>query len=82
MKIHYITQWGENTIGRTLTYSPAAITKMKFLVGSIMEDYVDKVCISSFSIGEEEVSTEYIYRRKLSVAQSRKFTTALLGGGK
>ena len=36
MKIHYIAQYGENVLGRKLTYSPAGQAKMNYIVDALL----------------------------------------------
>jgi hypothetical protein len=35
VKIHYIAQYGENPLGRKLAYSPAGLSKMKYIIKSL-----------------------------------------------
>ena len=37
MKVHYITSWGENKKKKKLQYSPAGLTKAKYVVSSLKE---------------------------------------------
>ena len=35
MEIHYIAQYGENPLGRSLEYSPAGVSKMKYIIEAL-----------------------------------------------
>lgn len=47
--IHYITIWGENNIGRNLSYSPAGLKKAKYVVDVLSR--IDTTKIVSFANG-------------------------------
>lgn len=48
MKIHYITLWGENNRGKKLSYSPAGMSKARYVVETLRSLHYD-VQIASFS---------------------------------
>lgn len=48
MKIHYITSWGENFRGMNLEYSPAGLSKAKYVVKSIRDNGFD-IRVASFT---------------------------------
>lgn len=48
MKIHYITLWGENNSGKKLSYSPAGMSKARYVVETLRSLHYD-VQIASFS---------------------------------
>ena len=47
--IHYFTTWGENNLGRKLSYSPAGLNKAKYVVGKLST--IDFVRVASFASG-------------------------------
>lgn len=50
--IHYITIWGENKLGRKLSYSPGGLKKAKYVVDVLSR--IDDVKIVSFASGGRE----------------------------
>ena len=54
MKIHYITSWGENSRGIKLEYSPAGLSKAKYVVKSIRDSGFD-IRVASFAYIKREV---------------------------
>lgn len=48
MKIHYITLWGENNQGKKLVYSPASVSKARYVIQTLRSLHYD-VQIVSFS---------------------------------
>lgn len=54
MKIHYITLWGENSCGDNRMFSPAGLTKAKYVCG-VLKDLYGAVHVHSFSAGKPGV---------------------------
>lgn len=59
--IHYIAIWGENTLGRKLSYSPAGLKKAKYVVDVLSR--FEKTKIVSFASGGKE--WDGFYKNKL-----------------
>lgn len=54
MKIHYLTLWGENSRGDNRLFSPAGLTKAKYVCG-VLKDLYGSVQVHSFSSGKPGV---------------------------
>lgn len=79
MKIHYITQWGENSLHRKLTGSPAALIKMKYMV-DVMEQTTD-LQVVSFSSGGGQFHGIYLPKTAPLTEKSTIRYCATFGSG-